>query len=112
MFPAQIIKDASMAYAVSKLMQSQPADSTFFVIMGFGHMGHGHGVPERIWQLEKESREQTYMVMARAGDQHISLNCEEDFDFSECLDDVYGKEQQPADLLFMFEDFEYGDEEG
>jgi hypothetical protein len=46
-----------MAYAVSKLMQSQPADSTFFVIMGFGHMGHGHGVPERIWQLEKESRE-------------------------------------------------------
>jgi uncharacterized iron-regulated protein len=57
MFPAQVIKDASMAYQVSKLMQSEPADSTFFVIMGFGHMGHGFGVPERIWQLEKDSKE-------------------------------------------------------
>lgn len=112
MFPAQVIKDSSMAYCVSKLLKTQPTDSTFFVIMGNGHMGYGYGVPERIWQLDESTKDQTYMVMAREGDQSLTLDCDEGFDFAEALDDVYGKEQAPADLLYVFEDFEYGEEEG
>jgi len=49
------------------------------------------------------------MVMCRAGDQNLSLNCEEDFDFAESLEDLYG-ESQPADLLYVFEDFEEEEE--
>jgi hypothetical protein len=79
--------------------------------MGFGHMGNGFGVPERIWKLEEGSKEQSYMVIAREGDQNLSLDCEEGFDFAEGLEDVYGTERSPADLCYVFEDFEYGEEE-
>ena len=43
------------------------------------------------------------MVMAREGDQSLTLDCDEGFDFAEALDDVYGKEKAPADLLYVFE---------
>lgn len=49
MFPAQIIKDASMAYKVNELLKNSEADTTFYLICGSGHMQYGYGVPERIW---------------------------------------------------------------
>ena len=49
MFPAQIIKDASMAYKVNELLKVGEEDTTYYVICGNGHMQYGYGVPERIW---------------------------------------------------------------
>ena len=49
MFPAQLIKDASMAYKVNELLKSGAVDTTYYVICGTGHMQYGFGVPERIW---------------------------------------------------------------
>jgi len=62
MFGAQVLKDASMAHAVSKLLAPPDADGRrlgfgggrlppadrVLVLLGNGHMGFGCGVPERI----------------------------------------------------------------
>jgi uncharacterized iron-regulated protein len=48
MFPAQIIKDASMANKVNQLLKSADPLENFLVICGTGHMMYGFGVPERI----------------------------------------------------------------
>lgn len=84
MFPAQVIKDASMAYKVNTIMAENKRrgatvgwgdDSNsgssggggggvggssgwggdkVMVICGNGHMGFGHGVPERIFAAHPE----------------------------------------------------------
>ena len=54
MFPAQIIKDASMAFKVNELLKTCSDDTTFYVICGNGHMQYGNGVPERIWSASPD----------------------------------------------------------
>lgn len=77
--------------------------------MGNGHMGFGYGVPERIWETNSGTKEQSYMVLTREGDTKLTLEHETD-DFSEALDNTFGKDHSPADMCYLFEDFEYDEE--
>lgn len=58
MFPAQVIKDASMANKVSQLIEADPeAKDLYLLVCGVGHMGYGFGVPERIWKNYEELKD-------------------------------------------------------
>ncbi len=53
-FLAQIVKDSSMAYNISKILLQNP-EVWVIAIMGKGHMEYGYGVPERVKEcLTKE----------------------------------------------------------
>ena len=56
MFPAQVIKDASMAHRTVKLLEQEDESSKdkYLLLMGTGHMGYGFGVPERIFAKKPE----------------------------------------------------------
>jgi ubiquinone/menaquinone biosynthesis C-methylase UbiE/uncharacterized iron-regulated protein len=111
MFPAQIIKDAAMAYKVTKLIKEDAAGhDRYLVICGNGHMGYGYGVPERIYSSIPEIAEQTYMILAREPDHLLSLEKEEPEDFTADLKRCYGETKTPADVCFVFEEWEYDEE--
>ena len=73
-------------------------------------MGYGFGVPERIFQQNKEIQEQTYLVTVRQPDHLLSLDKEEPEDFTPDLTRVYGENMSPADLCYVFEEWEYDEE--
>lgn len=97
MFPAQIIKDASMAFKVNELLKTSSQDTTFYVICGNGHMQYGNGVPERIWSENPDLKAQTRMVIAYEKD-GVRLS-----DDPACLEVMFGTDVAPADFCFLFE---------
>ena len=55
MLPAQVLKDASMAHRVNRLVKASDEagkEDRVLVLCGNGHMGFGHGVPERVRERE------------------------------------------------------------
>lgn len=60
MFPAQIIKDASMAHKVTQLVAASQPDDRFLVVCGVGHCGYSHGVPERIFSALPQLRQRAW----------------------------------------------------
>ena len=60
MFPATVIRDASMAHKVSTLANKvQNENDSFLILCGLSHMAYGIGVPERIWNRNPELKAQT-----------------------------------------------------
>ena len=96
MFPAQLIKDASMANKVNELMKVSAPDTTFYIICGTGHMQYGFGVPERIWAANEALKNSTSMIVAYESD---DVSFEED---KETLENTFGTELSPADYCFLF----------
>jgi len=110
MFPAQVIKDCSMAHKVRQLLEEDPdSEDRYLIITGTGHMGYGFGVPERILH-EKDLNDQIYMVFAKETDHKISLDKEEPADYSPVLQSLFGKSQSVADTCYVFEEWEYDEE--
>ena len=98
MFPAQLIKDASMANKVNELLKIGALDTTYYVICGTGHMQYGYGVPERIWAANETLKQSTSMVVAYEAD-----GVKFDVD-TEHLEVNFGTELSPADFCFLFAD--------
>lgn len=66
MFPAQIIKDASMAHKVAQLIQADDTNQDrFLIICGAGHMKYKYGVPERIFSRVPGIEATTAMVCSQ-----------------------------------------------
>ena len=107
MFPAQVIKDASMAFKVNELLRMGGLDTTYYVICGSGHMQYGYGVPERIWATNQDLRASTGMLVAYEDD---GVRFSQD---PSCLEVNFGTKLEPADYCFLFKDekWEYYDEE-
>lgn len=120
MFPAQIIKDASMAWCVKNLDEIMNVSGLdrMLVVCGVGHMLYSHGVPERILQYvnnkemgivqHKEDMlriaclpvsEKTLSVKQdKDGDHNISLE-----EITAILRDAYGgAEYDAADVCFLY----------
>lgn len=111
MFPAQVIKDASMAYKTRKLLATDTASAdSYLLLCGIGHMGYGYGVPERIFSKVEGIQSDTYMVCVREPDHKLSLDKEEPEDFTKDLTSVFGATKTPADLCYVFEEWEYDEE--
>ena len=96
MFPAQIIKDASMAFKVNELLKTSSQDTTLYVICGSGHMQYGNGVPERIWAANPDLKAQTSMIIAYEKD-GVRLSND-----PACLEVMFGTGVAPADYCFLF----------
>ena len=99
-FPAQILKDAAMAWKVNKIMQdpSTSEKDMFVLIMGAGHMGYHHGVPERLYGWQPAVKGKAYRVIARSVDDKLSFEGK-----VEDLDRVFGSEADAADVCFLYE---------
>jgi SAM-dependent methyltransferase/uncharacterized iron-regulated protein len=64
MFPAQVIKDASMAHSVTQLLAASPPDDRFLVVCGVGHCAYSYGVPERIFSSNPNLQQQTFRIIS------------------------------------------------
>jgi len=68
MFPAQIIRDASMANKLHKLLRISNSKEKFLVICGARHMAFGHGVPERLFKNNENLKNSTFTIISRESD--------------------------------------------
>eukprot|EP00557_Chaetoceros_sp_GSL56_P005914 CAMPEP_0176488052 /NCGR_PEP_ID=MMETSP0200_2-20121128/6486_1 /TAXON_ID=947934 /ORGANISM="Chaetoceros sp., Strain GSL56" /LENGTH=665 /DNA_ID=CAMNT_0017884975 /DNA_START=1164 /DNA_END=3161 /DNA_ORIENTATION=- len=119
MFPAQIIKDASMAWCVKNLddILNVSGYDRMLLVCGVGHMLYSHGVPERILQHAKKN--EMGIVKAKEdilriacfpvtegtlmnGDDDKNMTLEE---ITAILKDAYGGvEYDAADVCFLYEE--------
>ena len=102
MFPAQVIRDASMANLINRLMErKENKDDNYLIICGMGHMAYGHGVPERIWKPDIHRMNDSYLIVARDNDSSFK-NQEQP-----TMTEIFGTSQEgcgqlpPADLLIV-----------
>jgi len=119
MFPAQILKDASMAHAVQNILDMDvTGGDKVLVVCGLGHMLYSHGVPERIFRnnswvgggikgktLRVACLPQPVRDSAREGGgcPNGSDSPGDKFDPVELLRDAYGgPESDAADVCFMY----------
>jgi len=109
MFPAQILKDASMAHAVQNILETDVTGADkVLVVCGLGHMLYSHGVPERIFANNRMGggiKRNTLRVACLPVDKkHEKSNDEgEAFDPVELLKNAYGgPESDAADVCFMY----------
>jgi len=112
MFPAQILKDASMAYTVRNILDREDinGDDKILVVCGVGHMLYSHGVPERIFDRNSLKQNKTLRVACLPAE-IISSEAGEDFnlmsdgDIAEILKSEYGgSEEDAADVCFIYQD--------
>lgn len=114
MFPAQLIKDYSMAYCVNKLLKADTPEQRYLVIAGYGHMEHYCGVPERILKVFPEMADKSMLLIAHEADEDVDLWVEDEkvFESVKAVFGPEGAENAPADYFFVYEeDFEPADEE-
>ena len=132
MFPAQVLKDCSMAHKVNRLLAgsathpqgrpgliSRPSDEKFLIIVGAGHMGYEYGVPERIFSAHPWLRARSCSIYARPADHLLSLEQKDSGDQTATLAAVFGAGRPAgggeegaaaagrpaaADLCFLFDE--------
>jgi len=110
MFPAQILKDASMAHAVQNILETDVTGADkVLVVCGLGHMLYSHGVPERIFannQMQGGIKGKTLRVACLPVNEEKGENKqrkEEEFDPVILLRDAYGgPDSDAADVCFMY----------
>ena len=102
MFPAQVIKDASMAHKVATLFESAAADDRVLVICGVGHSGYSHGVPERVYSALPWLKHRSYRVWCLPVEPSLDLAAAEAVQTA--LTDAFGPGgvSDPADLCLAF----------
>lgn len=74
MFPAQIIKDASMAHKVHQIIASAAPDDRVLVICGVGHSGYSHGVPERIFAALPALQHSCFRIISLPLPPHVDMD--------------------------------------
>eukprot|EP00588_Corethron_pennatum_P016712 CAMPEP_0194310140 /NCGR_PEP_ID=MMETSP0171-20130528/7069_1 /TAXON_ID=218684 /ORGANISM="Corethron pennatum, Strain L29A3" /LENGTH=644 /DNA_ID=CAMNT_0039063619 /DNA_START=155 /DNA_END=2089 /DNA_ORIENTATION=- len=100
MFPAQIIKDASMAFCVKNLLSGKnKAKDKVLVVCGVGHMLHSYGVPERIMANLSVDKEKILRVAC------LPMPADGEIDLEKVLTDAYGGPAwDAADVIFLYTD--------
>jgi len=109
MFPAQILKDASMAYCVRNLETlNLTGKDKLLLVCGTGHMLYSHGVPERILSSSTLYKDKDDMLriacLPLPEGQRLSSNKQE-FDTKKILKDAFGgPDFDAADFCFIYEE--------
>ena len=115
MFPAQIMKDASMAFRVKNLLRIDDVNGQdkILVVCGVGHMLHSHGVPERILANTSSTLENKDMLrvaclpMPPRSSGKNKGDSDDDSDLQSLLTEAYGgPEWDAADICFLYEENE------
>lgn len=104
MFPAQIIKDASMAWAARRILNLDiTGHDKMLVVCGIGHMLYGHGIPERILANSNTTSEEMLRVACLPIDEKIGSN----FDVKSLLNQEYGgPRSDAADICFIYKELD------
>ena len=98
-FPAQVLKDCTMAARVRRGLESSAPEDKLLVIAGLGHLEYRLGVPERVDQHQIISQEQTAIITVRdmadlpSQDHLEGLGKIDQFEFS-----------YPGDYILRYED--------
>ena len=116
MFPAQIIKDVSMAWATKTIDRvfNTTGNDKILLVCGVGHMLYNHGVPERIFQdcsemkviQLKEDVLRVACLPVSEGQlvQNTKENQSTDDEIIELLRNHYGSDLDAADVCFVYEE--------
>ena len=113
MFPAQILKDASMAYTVRNILEQKEysGDDKILVVCGVGHMLYSHGVPERIFDRKLLKENGTLRVACLPAPASTILPKEEEGndlmmtndEIAQMLKSEYGgPDTDAADICFLY----------
>lgn len=97
MFPAQLIKDASMAYCAKSLqLLNVTGKDRFLLVCGVGHMLYNHGVPERILSNESVDKGEMLRIACLPLSELDDGKKKVDNDPVALLKDVYGDPELDA----------------
>jgi len=114
MFPAQLIKDASMAWCAKNINEilNVNGQDRMLIVCGVGHMLYSHGVPERILENSSNDDDSSSTIrqedMLRVAclpmnDKHIRDESEQKLDTEALLKDAYGgPDSNAADVCFLY----------
>jgi ubiquinone/menaquinone biosynthesis C-methylase UbiE/uncharacterized iron-regulated protein len=113
MFPAQIIKDASMAWCIHNLNRFDlKGDDRMLIVCGIGHMLYSHGVPERMISNGINPKDIMRVACIPTTNKYIvsgDVDTKEDV-ISLLHESFGGPENDAADICFIYED-DYDSEE-
>jgi uncharacterized iron-regulated protein len=113
MFPAQVIKDCSMAMVVNKLVEQgedtgeQSGGDRIIVLCGAGHMGYNHGLPERVYAEHPQLKSDTCRIITMEANKYETAA-----DVQESLLEVFGQDTDPADFVLVVGSDDADDAEG
>lgn len=112
MFPAQIIKDASMAWFVKNLKSLDlSGDDKILIVCGIGHMLYSHGVPERMFSNGIRKDELLRIACLPTSDRHIFQRNDYHEHVMLLLKNAYGgPESNAADFCFLYTEDSISDE--
>ena len=113
MFPAQIIKDASMAWCIYNLSRLDlKGDDRMLIVCGIGHMLYSHGVPERMIANGINPNDILRVAcIPTANKSIVSDDTDKKGDVISLLKESFGgPENDAADICFIYED-DYDSEE-
>ncbi len=116
MFPAQIIKDASMAWCAKNIndILNKTGEDRMLLVCGVGHMLYNHGVPERVHAHKILEKKEDMLRVACLPMTAENIRDEE----NDCLDteallkvaygspDHGGLDSNAADICFLYRDDE------
>ena len=102
-FPAQILKDVSMAHTISTILEKHP-DDRILVIAGNGHLLYYCGVPERVLQANPDLP--TCLIISQSMDAIPTSPPQ----VLEELERHFPKGSNPADYVYLYQD-QWEDEE-
>jgi SAM-dependent methyltransferase/uncharacterized iron-regulated protein len=107
MFPAQIIKDASMAWCIQNLRRLDlTGDDRMLIVCGIGHMLYSHGVPERMISNGIDPKDILRVACVPTTNKQILSGDEfTEEDVISLLKETYGgPENDAADICFIYDD--------
>ena len=102
-FPAQILKDVSMAHTISTILEKHP-DDRILVIAGNGHLLYYCGVPERVLQYHPNIA--SCLIISQSMDTIPTSPTQ----VLEELERHFPKGSNPADYVYLYQD-QWEDEE-
>ena len=64
-FRVQLLKDYAMAHYINKLIEEDQNDQKYLVISGKGHVWYNYGVPQRVFAVHPDVKDQSAVVIAQ-----------------------------------------------
>jgi hypothetical protein len=106
-FPMLLIKGASLANKINNILAECNENDTFFAICGIEHMAYGYGIPERIYDSNKDLKNQTYLICSKQErSKIIDTDKKKELKYGPELTEMFTSEEAPADLCFYYNENE------
>lgn len=106
LFNSFIMRNASMAHKVHKIVATAGHEDTFFICCSISDMAYGFGVPERIWDSDPTLKNETCLIYTRQvhpNFQYFPVSAGSRL-HRDCTTEIFGHHLTPGDFNFIFDE--------